>query len=478
MKYIERPAAGQITDLGSMALQNADNVQIAGGTAELSTMHSVTAKIGGADIKSGPDGRLQGLLGTAYSNYLMESDRVVYGLKWDAVLDTYTPVLLVSGQYIEIDYTDFPIQELMKRCVLDNTGAVQYYLDPDDSTKKADGSAANIDGTDGPVMVEVPAFHYAIFNDGNDRVFLVSLSQFVAPKSDTSTVSSVLHPWFNEGGVETEKRYFGAFEGILYHSGANVDGTGAGQWVSGDLIRSVAGYKPLTYESRTIFRTGCSDGAFHQLPYWANEAIILLYLTEYKNWNSQSELPGYTGGGSWDFVTKVCKTGITKTLGNASGSILWQDADSSLRCSADQTGNVVANSFRGIENFYGHLWKWVDGININFIGSPLTDAPVYICNDPDDFADGTATDYTDLGIDLPFSSGYQTDVHDGTVLPATVGGSSSTYITDYFYVGSAGWRALRSGGDLSIGADAGCASRAASNAASLRYSRLGGRVVA
>ena len=408
----------------------------------------------------------------------------VYGCKWNR---TNSSPDLTAGRvhrknFVAQPFTRYPVQEGMLRCVMQNDGAIPYLLSLTDSTKKLNGDAANIDGTDGQVMVRIPSFHYVIQNDGTDYAyFLISRNpfSFYLPVEDRY-IESAIHPFFMPVGVFNSYMYYSAFEGVLYHSGANVGGDGAGQWVSGDKIRSVAGYKPLTYESRSTFRTGCADGVFNQLSYWANEAITLLYLTEYKSWNSQSKIPGYTEDAAFVFADDVCKTGITKSLGNASGSILWQNADVGLRCTGDQTGLYVANSFRGIENFYGHIWKWVDGININYIGSPLTEAPIYVCNNPSQFADDTATNYTDSGLDMPLVGGYQKDIANGTLIPTTVdGGSSSTFLTDYFYASAgAGWRALLSGGGLTGGAYAGCAYRNTSNTASYRYAILGGRSVA
>lgn len=405
-----------------------------------------------------------------------------YGVRWDTVNDLYAEVQVDRKQIVTLAFTRYIVQEGMLRCVIDNTGALQYLLSPTDSTKKLSGVDSDLSGADGQVMVRVPMFWYAIFTDGDYKYFLISKSPFSVYRPTAGTlVTAVVHPWFYEGGLSTPSpyKYISAFEGVLYRSGSNVDGTGSQTGTSGDLIRSVYGYIPLTYFHQTERRTYSVDGVFHQFPYWANEAMMLLWFTEYKSWNSQGLIPGYTEGGAWNFA-KVCKTGITASLGNASGSILWQNAPSALRCSTDQTDKYVANSYRGIENFFGHVWKWTDGINIEYVGSPLTSARIYISNNPSQFADGTVTNYTDTGVDFPLASGYQQNLHDGTLLCNDVTGASSvTFIRDYFYASSgAGWRALRSGGALGDGARAGVAYRDATYAATYRYATVGGRLSA
>nr|MDA3834835.1 hypothetical protein [Spirochaetales bacterium] len=277
-----------------------------------------------------------------------------YGIRWDAVNDIIQPGIIVSNEFFSLDYTSMPVHDKCgRRCVTNASNVLQYYLHPDDSTLKASGEAANIDGTDGQVMSEFTAFHSLLVNDGNYRYRLVGERPFNLTLSDDSVVGSTLNPWFFEGGSYSEKRYVGAFEGVLYDDTVSdyIDGDGTGQYAAGDKVHSVAGYTPITSESRPTFRTACAvDGDYHQHGFFGEEALLLLYITKYKDWDSQTELPGYTEGGAWDFA-KVCKTGITKTLGNHDGSINWEDADATLRCATDQTGLVVVNSFLGIENY-------------------------------------------------------------------------------------------------------------------------------
>ena len=420
-------------------------------------------------------------------------DITTYGVKWDTTKDSpaLTRVLvLASGEIIEADIDWLPIHWQAKRCVVDNALEVQYYLHPSNSLYKADGVTPSVlDGTDGSVMVQWPRFWYKIFSDGTNTYMIVStVARTVRKPSDGTLVELEVHPWFLEGGVERDYAYVGAFEGVLYDAsaGAYIDGTGAVIYAAGDKIHSVYGYKPAAYVNRTEFRAACADGSLHQIGYWGREALILLFFTWAKTLNSQVALPGYTEAAftaGWTY-NKVNRTGITAGLGNACGSVAWQDAPDALRTAhaelAANPDTIIANSFFGVENLFGHIWEWCDGINIQYIGNPLTDAEVYISNNPGSWADDTQSGYTDLGIDLPLTSQWQKSLHDGTLLPKTAtGGSGSTYLCDYFYASTAaGWRALLSGGGLYSGAYAGVACRYAFSAASNRHSDVGGRSAA
>ena len=77
----------------------------------------------------------------------------------DSTTDKYLRTGAASGVANSTSYAG-TIQSQMRRCVLNANGTVKYYLHPTDSTKKADGTPAIINGTDGNVMVEIPKFWY------------------------------------------------------------------------------------------------------------------------------------------------------------------------------------------------------------------------------------------------------------------------------------------------------------------------------
>lgn len=101
-------------------------------------------------------------------------------------------------------------------------------------------------------------------------------------------------------------------------------------------------------------------------------------------------------------------------------------------------------SFRGIENFWGNVWQWVDGLNIKADHDP------YVADH--DFAHNTFVDpYERLEIVLPGSNGYVSKIHitedfDYGFLPSEVAGSTSTYFCDYHYQAAGNRVALVGGG--------------------------------
>jgi hypothetical protein len=173
----------------------------------------------------------------------------------------------------------------------------------------------------------------------------------------------------------------------------------------------------------------------------------MLFLIEYGTFYSQSIMSGITNVGDWAAYNNyypIVATGMGNAIGNATG----QNAAAANSASATVAASGYSK-YRGISNFYGHIWKWVDGININ------SNHP-YVTNNSSVWAEDTSTGYDDLGVTLSASDGYgKTLVSTGRLFaPLTVGGGSTTYLTDYYYQAS-GWRVAILGGHASNGAVAG-----------------------
>lgn len=160
---------------------------------------------------------------------------------------------------------------------------------------------------------------------------------------------------------------------------------------------------------------------FHLYDFATYCAIIWLYVVEFADWNCQSKI----GRGYID-NSKAEKTGGTDILVYHTGRAAGPDGGTAVQ-------------YRWIENLWGNVYQWVDGFNAN-------GTTAYYCTDPSQYADDTATGYTQIGT-LP-ASGWIKDLtvtDNGLLIPKTVGGSETTFIPDYAY-SSSGWRVLYVGG--------------------------------
>ena len=198
-----------------------------------------------------------------------------------------------------------------------------------------------------------------------------------------------------------------------------------------DILSSVSGKKPFSGITRANFRSiaALRGTGWRQFDFYLASAIQLLYLTEYASFYSQSMigngLTDWEGAtwGAYNAYHAINNSGLSNGDGNVTANVSGGDG---------VVGSYM--TYRGIENWYGHVWKFVDGFNIN-------DNVPYVCNTDTDFADDTTTDYTDLGITLINADGWQNTLEQisGGFLPASVGASDSTKITDYYYQDAA-WR--------------------------------------
>ena len=215
---------------------------------------------------------------------------------------------------------------------------------------------------------------------------------------------------------------------------------------SNDILSSVAGKVPINYGKRSEFRVAAANRGtgWRQQDFDLVSAVQLLYLIEYGSWYSQSEIGAgltdwtSTTWNAWNNASPIERTGLSN------GTATW-----SVSNGDDNRGSYV--SYRWIENLWGHIREFVDGINIE------NHVP-YVCNNDTYFADDTKTNYTSLDITLANSDGYQKTLAQTArgFLPTSVGGSSSTYITDY-YRQSMGWQTVMLGGLISDDTAAGIA---------------------
>ena len=362
-----------------------------------------------------------------FNNVFNASSGVVYGVNWNPTTDTYERTGIAAGVALSTSYAGV-IQTKMRRCVLNADGTVKYYLSATDSTKKADGSAAIIDGTDGNVMVEIPKFWYKYENVGGVHKWLIS---------DAAQDGYEVHPAFIRGGVEKSFRYYCAYQG----------------YTLGTKLISGSGRVPTTNKTCAAFRTeAAANGAgWSQIDWNLLTAVQLLYLVEYANFNTQAMLgQGITTGSVYTAVT-----GSSNSLGNAS--------------SPSTNTSTQFMSYRGIENWYGQIYKSIDGVNINSY-------VYYVNNNPATFADDVFTgDYISTGITSATANGYVKNIvanKKGFVASDTTGGSSSTFIPDNFYRGT-GLMIMLFGGIAGYGAGAGGFCLAANTASSTATSSRG-----
>ncbi|MFA7360769.1 MAG: hypothetical protein WC139_07005 [Candidatus Kapaibacterium sp.] len=353
----------------------------------------------------------------------------------------------------------------MRRCVISDAGVVQYYLDPNNSALTANGDTSKLNGTDGQVVVDIPLFYYQYSKSGEEFEWNISTQAIDGFEP---------HPLFvDSAGNVMQHYYIGAFQGVLYDSSAAayLDSSHASIYAAGDKLSSVTGRKPSTYETIIEYRAAAvkRGTGWHQFNAEALSALQLLFVTEYASFNSQTMVgAGNTKFSAWNYTLDIAVTGKSLALGNFSGG-------------ASTTGGNDSDyvSYRGVEDLWGNLYMFVDGVNIN---NDNISSKLYTADDYRVYASDASTNYDHIG-SVANTDGWIKKIINTKYgfYPSTIGASDATYLTDYYYtefdtapVG--GWRVLLSGGHAYTGSAAGVFFAHSSNGSSDVTASLGGRL--
>ena len=389
------------------------------------------------------------------TNYIIVNTLTdTYGLEWNKTTDSYTRLNDAEGKNRSFFDNIYPWAGI-RRCVLTDLGQIVAYY----------GEAGFVeDGSTGQVMVRIPKFYYRAESFANGYRW------YISPKPQGGFR---VHPAFVRNGVEKDCIYISAYEGCLYDvsdssyitNDAQVADFTAG---TGDKLSSIANAKPCSGLTQNLTLPNARILAHNRGTGWelqdflTSSAIQLLYLIEYANFNSQTQIGRGVVDKTDDGSTNMAvNTGATSSLGNASGM-------------ASGTDGLVSVSYRGIENFWGNIWKWVDGLNIQ------ADRKPWVADHS--FASDTFTSpYTYLNGTLATTNGYAKDILfnssiDCGFLPTVVGGSENSYLCDYYWQNTGNGVAML-GGHWYVGSPAGALYWHLYIGSSSRYRTFGARLL-
>ena len=389
-------------------------------------------------------------------------DMKSYGVEWDITVADPTCTRIGNPLF----HKSLPIQSEYKGCVVKN-GKLQYYLNPNDWSKKSNGEPSHLDGTDGDVMIHTPKFYGKSGSNGNKRWVRISTVQIDASWTEIPEmfISAYRITTFVDSGKGKVASVVNTTEG--YRGGgdrANFD-----QYLSTDKFRTDLG-KPRTGISRAMARTMANNSGQELLCYEFYKWIFYWnYVIEYANFNSQKEFSseltsdGYHQGGlgpgltTWDWSQwstyngnyAITPCGYTNEFGNFSGvkAIQLQSHEKTL----------YANRWRGFENPFGDIWTNLEGIIIKR-DAAKANSNVYTTTDVSKYGDDYS--FFDIAGVKIAQDGYIGTFDLGSkaeIIPSSITGSESTYKCDYHWCNtdSVEKRVLWVGGDASDGGGAG-----------------------
>lgn len=439
-----------ITNIGDAVADNTHMVVFSSpktGTS-ISTIHKIKLEYGDISTEWSP----------AWEDIPDIEERYAYGVEWDMASSSPDGKRVGNMQL----HRELPVQSKMRRCLLDRDGGVKEYLDNELSWG---GSYL-----DYAVMTEMPEHWYKLYFNGTK--FRMMLSEIPLP-----------------GYKHVDKFYISTYEARMYRTdnllcsaaGASKlsdpnsinfrGGDNTAEW--DDTYRSLLGC-PVTNLTRDQFRQAARKrgSGWEMYTYGAHKTLFWLFAVEYatlnsqKPFNAQKDANGFSQGGlgpgptqmtnwtNFNNANPLIPCGYTNEFGNGSG----EKAYVVKNASGGTHATLMVNRYRGIENPFGHIWKYTDGANIQVTTGDNGLSILWTTADPSNFSDSSYVGYDKKG-NICRVNGYVKNTllgEDGDIIATEIGGSSSTYWCDYYYTNTSTNR-LRSVavGGGSDGTDAG-----------------------
>ena len=414
----------------------------------------------------------------------------VLGITMDYKNKTCTRIAGAKNLTAGADFDKFSMYGGRKRCNVSDGGTINAYYGDEGYTE---------DGSNGQVMVYQPKFYYLVCPLEYDRqetgygYHLRKANYYI---SETQRAGFKLHPaFYDKNGNEVDYILMSAYEGCIYDTSANAYLKNDEQVMdaSKDKFSSIAGARPATGVSQDLTRPNIEQMAKNSGEGWHSLGIKtasmeqLLMIVEMGMMNLQTaigqgvvNLPWTTGSDTTSSYAGA--TGSTASLGNGTGRATKTTTYEGGKATEYTVDGKTSICYRGVENFWGNIWKFAYGINFYCeVGKPFLG---YVCKDFN-YAESKKTDnYENIGFALPSENGYVSAMgystkYDWLFLPSEVKGNSSLPVGDYYYQNNTwnGYRIALLGGGWYSGSDAGGFYWYLLNGVGRRGRGVGGRLV-
>lgn len=309
----------------------------------------------------------------------------------------------------------------IKRCTIDPSTSIPVY------GSNARGDGLDLTGASGNVMVKIPKFYVKFQESGTKLRWWIS---------QVPLAGFELHPAFLQRGGTEADLFVSAYEASGYLDGATFKLRSA---TNKQPVTGAVAYPDLPNSGRLYitdaetYANNIASTAWGITNIWTLSALRLLFYTEYASLDSQTAL----GKGIVDLASG------TDFAGLLTGAL---SADTNIGVNGTGTGTGTAGQrpivYRGIENLWGNVYKWIGGIR--FYDTVHRIIPADGTSFPSEVT--TAGKYVD-SVSVPpntsiAANGYISQVFTDSylkymMLGSTLTGSSSTYLCDYYYLRAA-----------------------------------------
>lgn len=359
-------------------------------------------------------------------------ERYAYGVEWDTASSSPDGVRVGNIQL----HRELPIQSKIRGVILDNKGGIKSYLN------NSNWGNISTEYLTESVMTKIPEHWYKLYQYGTK--FRMMLSAMPLPgynHIDQFYISSF------ESGIDRSSSTLISSYGVGSTNVNKRGGDNTSEWDG--TYRSLLGC-PVTYLTRDQFRQAARKrgSGWEMYTYGAHKTLFWLFAVEYatlnsqKPFNAQKDANGFSQGGlgegasqmtdwiNFNNANPLIPCGYTNEFGNGSGEKAYV-----VKNASDGThATLMANRYRGIENPFGHVWKYTDGANIQVTTGDAGLSILWTTDDPSNFSDTSYTGYDKKG-NICRTSGYAKKMllgENGDIIPTEVDGSSSTYWCDYY----------------------------------------------
>lgn len=414
-----------ITNIGDAVADNTHMVVFSSpktGTS-ISTIHKIKLEYGDISTEWSP----------AWEDIPDLEERYAYGVEWDTASSSPDGVRVGNMQL----HRELPIQSKIRGVILDNKGGIKSYLN------NSNWGNINTEYLTESVMTEIPEHWYKLYQDGTK--FRMMLSAMPLPgysHIDQFYISSF------ESGIDRESSTLISSYGVGSTNVNKRGGDNTAEW--DNTYRSLLG-RPVTNLTRDQFRQAARKrgSGWEMYTYNAHKTLFWLFAVEYatldskKPFNAKKDANGFAQGGlglgptqmtdwaNFNNVNPLIPCGYTNEFGNSSGEKAYV-----VKNSSDGThATLMANRYRGIENPFGHIWKYTDGANIQVTTGDDGLSILWTTDDPSNFSDSSYVGYDKKG-NICRVNGYAKKTllgEDGDIIATEIGGSSSTYWCRYYY---------------------------------------------
>lgn len=423
--------------------------------------------------------------------YLGLSDDDILGLQVDYRNKTFKRLAGATNLTPGTDFDRFSMYGGRRKCNVADDGTINAWF--------GDESYAE-DGSNGQVMVYQPKFYYLVcpvVYDPIDTGIGYHLRKANYYVSEKPRPGFRLHPaFYDASGKEIDYYLTAAYEGSIYDTSAAAYLLQDEQVMSSaeDKFSSVAGARPASGSSQNLTRTEIEKMAQNRGTNWHGDLIKqvsaeqLLMIIEMGVMELQTPigqgviaLPWTTGDDTTS--SYAAATGSTASLGNGTGRAEKTTTYEGGKATDYTVDGKTSICWRGKENFWGNVWKFVYGISIWGNGKMDGGQP-YICKDFNFAENKNSGNYEPAGFTVAPKEGYISAMgystkFDWLFIASETLGNSSLPVGDYTYLTQNlnGYRIALLGGDWIYWSSAGAFYWYLSNGVGGRGRNVGGRLV-